>query len=553
MAAINRTILGRCLDRWFAWTRGLPAERCNYSMQDLKIPIDTKNKVTAKLYLPLDYKPCGTILIRTPYGIDLLSSLPLARMWAARGYQVLLSSCRGTAGSDDELVPGVNEANDGAAVVTWMRDQHWYSGSFAMLGGSYLGYTQWAILRDPPSDFKAAVIHTGVHSFHDLIWGTGALGSFIIAWADLASFMNRGVGFIRTILHFKSQNKRLKPVYDTVPLLGAIEQHFEGDPPTWLRNFITNPEATSEVWKEDNVADALRKANIPIFLTAGWDDLILPQVMQQYSALTGRNCPVALTIGPWTHLGAQRQSKLSDTLAWLDQHIAGLEGNTRRAPVQVYVTGASEWRDLARWPPPSQSYELFLRVGGKFTVEPPSPSDTTSTSFTFDPADPTPSVGHPLLFDDGPGRAGGNTALATRKDVLTFTTEPLDSDLEVCGQPLLEIHHSTSSPHADLLVLMNEVDAKGFSRGISEKYMRLPIPRDSGAIEVILTDCAHRFRKGSRIQVIVAGGSHPKYLRNLGTEENAVTGVEMQKVEHTVHHGSSMVSRLVLPVTPIDK
>ncbi|KAL1599855.1 hypothetical protein SLS60_007660 [Paraconiothyrium brasiliense] len=526
MAAVNRTIFGRLLDRWFAWTRGLPAERCNYSLQDLKIPIDAKNKVTARLYLPLDYKPYGTVLIRTPYGTGLLSSLPLARMWAARGYQVLLSSCRGTDGSDEELVPGVNEAKDGAAVVTWMRGQQWYTGSFAMLGGSYLG-------------------------FRDLIWGTGALSSFIIAWADLTSFMSRGTGFIKTILHFKSQNKRLRPVYDTVPLLDAIGQHFKSDPPTWLRSFVMNAEATSEVWKQDNGADALRKANIPILLTAGWDDLILPQVMQQYSSLTGQGCPVALTIGPWTHLGVQRQSNSSDTLTWLDQHLAGLEDNTRRAPVQVYVTGAKEWRNLASWPPSSQSYELFLRGGGTLAVERPSPSDIKSTSFTFDPADPTPSVGHPLLFDDGPGRAGGNTALATRKDVLAFTTEPLDSDIEVCGQPLLKLHHTTSSPHADLLVVMSEVDAKGSSRGISEKYMRLPVARDSGATEVALTDCAHRFRKGGRIQVIVAGGSHPRYLRNLGTGENAVTGMEMQQVDHTIHHRLGMVSRLVLPVTPV--
>ena len=42
-------------------------------------------------------------------------------------------------------------------------------------------------------------------------------------------------------------------------------------------------------------------------------------------------------------------------------------------------------------------------------------------------------------------------------------------------------------------------------------------------------DTAHRFRAGSRIRLIVAGGSFPQYARNLGTGENPVTGATLRR------------------------
>ena len=39
------------------------------------------------------------------------------------------------------------------------------------------------------------------------------------------------------------------------------------------------------------------------------------------------------------------------------------------------------------------------------------------------------------------------------------------------------------------------------------------------------------------VRLLVAGGSHPRYIRNLGTGEDQVKGAEMQSVEHTVQLG----------------
>ncbi len=162
-------------------------------------------------------------------------------------------------------------------------------------------------------------------------------------------------------------------------------------------------------------------------------------------------------------------------------------------------------------------------------------------SFRYDPADPTPTIGGRLLSPDGGNR--DDTAMAARSDVLSFTTEVLDHDLCVQGNPVAELAHTSDNPHVDVFVRLSEVDAKGRSRNVSDGYRRLAVATDSVRLE--LDAIAHRFRAGSRIRVLIAGGSHPRYTRNLGTGEATVTGSRLKPSTHEVHFGTS---RMVLPV-----
>ncbi|MGV0799951.1 CocE/NonD family hydrolase C-terminal non-catalytic domain-containing protein, partial [Mycolicibacterium elephantis] len=89
-----------------------------------------------------------------------------------------------------------------------------------------------------------------------------------------------------------------------------------------------------------------------------------------------------------------------------------------------------------------------------------------------------------------------------------------------------------------------EVDAKGRSRNVSDGYVR-GAP-DSATVRIELDAIAHRFRAGSRIRVLVAGGSHPRFVRNLGTDEPVLSSRRLVPATHTVHLGDG-ASRLVLP------
>ena len=58
------------------------------------------------------------ILLRSPYGRRPLGML--GRLFAERGYQVVIQSCRGTFGSGGQLVPFRNEEADGRATLEWI-------------------------------------------------------------------------------------------------------------------------------------------------------------------------------------------------------------------------------------------------------------------------------------------------------------------------------------------------------------------------------------------------------------------------------------------------
>ncbi|EUA34317.1 hydrolase CocE/NonD family protein [Mycobacterium xenopi 3993] len=171
----------------------------------------------------------------------------------------------------------------------------------------------------------------------------------------------------------------------------------------------------------------------------------------------------------------------------------------------------------------------------------PPPPTATPASFRYDPADPTPTVGGRLLSPDGGYR--DDASLARRADVLSFTGDPLTEDLCVHGNPVIELAHSSDNPHVDVFVRISEVDARARSRNVSDGYRRLT--GGAGAVHLEMDAIAHRFRAGSRIRVLVAGGCHPRFARNLGTGEPPVSGTELKPATHVVRFGAS---RLVLPL-----
>jgi hypothetical protein len=51
-----------------------------------------------------------------------------------------------------------------------------------------------------------------------------------------------------------------------------------------------------------------------------------------------------------------------------------------------------------------------------------------------------------------------------------------------------------------------------------------------------------------RIRLMIAGGSHPRFGRNSGTDEPVLTGTTLRPSKHTIAHGAGGISRLRLPV-----
>jgi putative CocE/NonD family hydrolase len=496
-------------------------------------------------YAPNVDTPLGTILVRGPYGRSFPFSLIYARLYAARGYHVLLQSVRGTFGSGGDFVPMVHEADDAADTVVWLREQPWFTGKFATIGLSYLGFTQWALLSDPPPELAAAVVTVGPHDFYASTWGTGSFSlNDFLGWSD--SMAHQQESLPRRLAFQKRAARRLERAKLGLPL-GSAGRDLLGARSPWYESWIEHPGRDDPFWDTMRMTSALDHSDVPVLLLSGWQDLFLDQTLLQYRRLRDRGVDVAMTVGPWAHhdmIIKAGGTSTAQTLDWLGTYLAGIPTKARRSPVRVYVAHHG-WIDLPDWPPATREGVLYLQPAGRLAAAAP-PADATPSRFRYDPADPTPTVGGRLLSPESGYQ--DDSALARRADVLSFTSGPLDADLYVFGNPVVELAHEADIDHVDLFVRVSEVDARGRSRNVSDGYRRLSAP-EQGPIRIELDAVAHRFPAGSQVRVLIAGGSHPRYARNLGTGEPALTGQRMVPAVHTVHHGAGGVSRLILPAS----
>lgn len=552
---VTDALVGRLL-------RQVPA-RTAYAVEPVRSRMRDGTELAADHYRPSGGGTRGTVLIRTPYGRGFPTSALNGRLLAARGYHVVIQSVRGTFGSGGRLEPMAQEAEDGQDTVAWLRTQDWFDGRLATLGGSYLGWTQWTILQNPPPELRTSVIYVGPHDFRTATYGTGAftLGDFL-GWSYQITRQEDNGG-LRRLLDLVAAGRRLRPVYAGLPLPEAAETVLNGRAP-WYREWATRTEAADPWWEPRRAGAALERVTTPILLVSGWQDLFLEQTLEQYAVLTGRGLDVGLTVGPWTHLevGGRAEGRVSrETLAWLDQHMAGGRA-ARRQPVSVFRTGERRWHHLPSWPPPSAPAVFGLHATGILTLIHPATDDSAneeSTGFThpndtddeagnerltfrYDPADPTPTVGGRTL--SGSMGVKDNRALERRPDVRSFSTDPLPTAVDVIGSPVLDLAISADTAHADVFVRLCDVDERGRSRNFSDLMHRLDpavAPGDVHHLHLTLDPCFHRLRAGHRLRLLVTGGSFPRYARAVDDSGTLTPS------HRTIH---CRPSRLTLPVAP---
>lgn len=534
-----KNLMGRAVGRLL----GLPPHTCDHDViRGLRVPMRDGAELVADHYRPVTPKPAGTLLVRTPYGRGYPVSVLFGSVYAHRGYHVVVQSVRGTYGSSGEFSPSANEVADGADTAAWLRDQPWFTGAFATMGMSYLGFTQWALLTDPPDEMAAAVITVGPHDLSGPRWGTGSFGlNDFLGWSDDVAHQE-DQGRIRGIARMLTARRRIARATAGLPA-GEAARALLGDGARWYESWLEHPEYDDEFWSPTQLHAALEKTEVPVLLLSGWQDIFIEQTLHQYAQLRERDVPVAMTVGSWTHaqmLTMGAPTVLRESLGWLDAHLANDGHGSGRRHVRIKVNHDG-WLELDDWPPQMPEQVRYLQPGGRLGDAVP-PDTAPASTFTYDPKDPTPTIGGRLLSPEGGYRR--DDKLAERTDVLTFTGDTLSQDLYVVGNPVLELAHSCDNPHNDLFVRVGEVDAKGRSRNVSDGYRRGAT--ESGTITIELDAVAHKFRAGSRIRVLIAGGSHPRFARNLGTGEPLLTGRRTRPATHTVHLGSG-ASRLRLP------
>ena len=494
--------------------------------------------------------PQPTVLVRSPYGRRQIVGLIFGRLLAERGFQVLIQSVRGTFGSEGAFNP-FDERGDGLATLRWLRRQSWHEGTIGMIGPSYLGLVQWAVAPEAGPDLGALSIHVSASQFHGETYAGGSLSLETTAsWLIVVAAQERRLAplAIGRALH------RLPAILLQLPL-SELDERATGVEVAWFRDALQSTGRDDAYWVARDFAAGVSKVTAPVQLVGGWYDIFLPWMLEDFASLHSAGRRAQLVIGPWTHTAPEQlAASLREGIAWLRAHLIGDERLLRRDPVRVFVTGeraGGGWRTLSAWPPPGMR-ERRLWLGADARLEESVPSGgAVSDRYTYDPADPTPSVGGPVLLARDP--VLDNRELEARPDVLTYTTAALPFPLEAIGTVRVELWVRATSPFFDMFARVCDVDTTGASWNVCDALVRADPEHfesiDDGTVRVAfeLWPMAHRFAAGHRLRLQVSSGAHPRYARNPGTGEDPMSAKKLQPVDVEVLHDPRHPSVLILP------
>jgi len=537
--------------------------------RDLTVTTSDAVALVADVYRPRTDEKTPTILVRIPFTKTFKNSLgadAVGRFWASRGYTVVIQGTRGRYKSGGSYYPLLPERRDGIETLQWLARQPWFDGRLGMWGGSAFGYSQWALADQSGPGPTALMIQIASTDFHRMFHPGGAFS-------------------LESALFWAARSHGAK---DQDPSFEALERGFNGFPliraddravgdVQFFNDWATHAEADA-YWEAIDGENRARTIKAPVLLMAGWYDPFLPTQLRDFETLRREaDLRVAaqsrLIVGPWTHAdpvrfpdgstaGDYRPASLAPSIPWFDHHLLGrpLDGSLA-APVRIYVMGENVWRDEQEWPLARTQYTAFYLTSsgransskgdGKLTPGQPNANEPAD-SYVYDPRRPVPSRGGAML---GP-RAGIalQNEVEARGDVLVYSTEPLERDLETTGPVSAVLHVSTTAPNTDFTVKLLDVHPDGKAYNISDGILRRAYPNtpqgSSNEITIELWPTSMLFRRGHRIRIEVSSSNYPRYDRNPNTGGNILTETVPVAATQTVYHGVDAPSRIILPVIP---
>ena len=542
-------------------------------VHNLRVPMRDGVELALDLLRPDLDGPLPVVLLRTPYDKVLArtTSPELYERLAQRGYIVAFNDCRGRFNSDGVFRPYFDEADDGFDTVEWIGAQDWCDGNVGMIGGSYVGHTQWYAASRLPSHLKAIV---PIVSPPGNLWRNEPVfgGCFLLPMSEWALGMGQRswqVSDFVTPLFAEQQD-----YYDALPLSSLPERaEMTCD---WLDDMLQHP-VFDDFWRQGSFTNHEEMTVAALNIT-GWWDMNFPGAPLNFEAM--RAGPQAahqkLIIGPWPHwvnrqrrlsgldFGEHAIIKLDDyVIRFFDRYLKGIgNGIEDDKPVHVFVIGANEWRSADSWPlPGTENTEFYFHSGGHanslrgdgvLSAEPPGaePAD----SYRYDPAAATRVLWN---LREGPV----DDRLATiGDDCVCYTSEPLTEPLDVVGWVTCKLWASSSARDTDWHARLVDVHPDGSAHLLCKGCLRarfresfeapaLLEPGEPALFEFTMDACGVRFQPGHRIRIEIMSSWFTQYDRNTnsGAENNFADGT-IVVADQTVYHEPDMASCVVLPV-----
>jgi putative CocE/NonD family hydrolase len=517
--------------------------------KSIRVKMRDRVELATEIYLPKNGVRSPTILMRVPYGLR--GFTVVAEIYAERGYNAVIQACRGTGGSGGEFDPLSHERDDGLATLDWIKTQPWFDGRLGASGPSYLGYAQWAISDALPKQSALAIKVTSAE-FKSVVFPGGSVNlGLLFGWIQVIEGIRDQP--MRTARRIGSGGIERRSLSSSMrlPLIDADKRIFGREVSFW-RRWLTDAVGNDAFWEPLDHTHRIGPRTPPASFVSGWYDFMLDQLLRDYETLVDAGGRARLTVGPWWHVSEELQyESLRDTLSWMNAELYNDRTALHDKPVRLHIGGRNEWHSFAAYPPGVPDVQIWHLHPDKVLSQRPVKTSEPDR-YTYNPKDPTPSVGGAMFAFTGAGPVN-QSKLEARKDVLVFTSEPQVSDLTIIGNVQAIIYARASHHNADLFVKLCDVDDKGMSTNICDGIIRktssdAAVPDDIWKLNFKLHATAHTFRRNHRLRLIVASGAHPRFARNTGTDEPFGTATKLVPVDIEIFHDPARPSAIHLPV-----
>jgi putative CocE/NonD family hydrolase len=559
------------------------------------VPMKTRDGVTlyADIYRPTSPGKFPVILMRTPYDKSVNWAVGPTFKMVPRGYVVILQDVRGRYTSEGEWYPFRHEQADGYDSVEWAAGLPYSDGKVGMMGASYVGATQMLAAIARPPHLAAIAPNVTASNYHDNWTYQG--GAFE-QWFDQNWTSQLAQNTLQRLI---GENTNALVGVPTVPLanypvfnfgqLPADDKLTAAIAPYYL-DWLAHPDY-DDYWKQWSIEEHFSNIAVPMLQVGGWYDIFNGGTLNNYMGAKAHGATEAaraqqhLLIQIGGHAGSGRRigdvdfgphatenGYIDVILDWYDFLFKGVHNQfATDKPVKVFVMGANEYRQQDDWPPPqAQRTKYFLHSGGKAnslrgdgTLSTSQPKTEPADLYTYNPANPVPTVGGPLCCDGEHMEPGprDQRSVENRDDVLVYSTGPLASDLEVTGPVTAELFVKSSAVDTDFTAKLVDVGPDGFAQNLTEGILRMrySASREHAAlinpgqiyrITVDLWATGNVFLRGHSLRLEISSSNFPRFDRNFNTGEDIKFARNFVSATNTILHDAQHPSALVLPVMP---
>jgi putative CocE/NonD family hydrolase len=573
--------------------------------KNVMVPMRDGVNLAADVYRPVEEGRHPVLLSRLPYNKDLPGRLALiagaALRAAQQGYVVMYQDCRGRFASEGEFYPVFDDANDGVDTVNWIVQQPWASGQVGMIGGSYLGFTQWLLAREHPEALRAIAPSVTTSNYYQTPFrhegGVFELGC-ALTWSlgmvpeEAQRRLRQGRASMEQMGAFMQAMSDPSTLLEHLPL---VDQPLLREFAPWYLDWLNHP-TYDDYWRSIAHSEFYEQMTVPALNMGGWYDLFLGGTLANYVGMKQRGGSAVacahqrLVIGPWSHInqtgafpersyGLMASSEVVDLdgmqLRWHDHWLKGEDNGVEQdKPVKLFVMGLDQWREEEDWPlPDTQFSPYYLHSGGRAnsaagdgTLPTEAPADEPEDVYLYDPRRPVPTVGGATLLGLDPVEGPRDQrAVEAREDVLCYSTPVLDTPVEVTGPIALVLYISSSARDTDFTGKLVDVYSDGRAEILTDGILRAryresftaPKLLEPGQIYELRLDLwatSNLFKAGHRIRLEVSSSNFPRFDRNTNTGGVIETETEKDFVQavNRIYHNAAHPSHLLLSIIERD-